>query len=366
MRWIVSTARVISEFNRPGPRIAAMTGVAILGLLGAARFADGGDFPACNEEAGTCFEPNDTPGCAISECCNLVCDVDAFCCFVIWDTPCADAAQQLCPACPGKGPCFEPNDTPGCEDGACCEIVCSIDSFCCAVVWDQICVDEALVVCGTEPCELTCPDGATPEPDACGENTNGGCLQDPAQFTPITCGETVCGTVWATGNRDTDWYELTVAETTLLTWTISSEFPAAGLIISGECEFGFQIVAEAYAVGCAPASAELCVDPGTYFLFIAPGTEAGPILEGIPCTDKGKGGDLGFFGNDYVATIQCEQCQRDCPADLNGDGSVGAADLLSLLVSWGPCKGCPADFDGDGTVGASDLLTLLVNWGPCP
>ncbi|MEE9130266.1 MAG: FG-GAP repeat protein [Phycisphaerales bacterium] len=55
-----------------------------------------------------------------------------------------------------------------------------------------------------------------------------------------------------------------------------------------------------------------------------------------------------------------------CVADLDGNGSVGASDLLLLLVSWGPCKGCPADFDGNGTVGASDLLALLVNWGPCP
>ena len=55
-----------------------------------------------------------------------------------------------------------------------------------------------------------------------------------------------------------------------------------------------------------------------------------------------------------------------CSWDLDGNGSVGASDLLSLLASWGPCKGCPADFDGDGNVGASDLLALLVNWGPCP
>ncbi len=365
MRWIVATARVMSELNRRGPSIAAMIGVAILGLFGAARFAEGGDNPACNEEAGTCFEPNDTPGCAIPECCNLICDLDPACCILIWDTLCADLAQKLCPACPGKGPCFEPNDTPSCEDGACCEIVCSIDPFCCAVVWDQICVDEALVVCGTEPCELTCPNGATPEPEACGESTNGGCLQDPPQFTPIACGETVCGTTRATGNRDTDWYELTVVETTLLTWTISSEFPAAGLIISGDCEFGFQIVAEAYAVGCAPASAELCVDPGTYILFVAPATEAAPILWGIPCRDD-KGKEPAFFGNDYLATIQCGLCQRDCPADLDGDGSVGVSDLLSLLASWGPCKNCPADFDGSGAVGVSDLLALLANWGPCP
>ncbi|MEE9129753.1 MAG: right-handed parallel beta-helix repeat-containing protein [Phycisphaerales bacterium] len=55
-------------------------------------------------------------------------------------------------------------------------------------------------------------------------------------------------------------------------------------------------------------------------------------------------------------------------ADLNSDDTVGAADLLGLLVSWGACaKGCClADLDLDGSVGASDLLALLVNWGPCP
>ncbi len=58
-----------------------------------------------------------------------------------------------------------------------------------------------------------------------------------------------------------------------------------------------------------------------------------------------------------------------CPWDLDGNGSVGASDLLSLLASWGPCPpkaDCPADFDDNGTVGASDLLALLANWGPCP
>ncbi len=55
-----------------------------------------------------------------------------------------------------------------------------------------------------------------------------------------------------------------------------------------------------------------------------------------------------------------------CAADLNDDGIVGAADLLSLLVQWGTDPGGPPDFDGDGIVGASDLLVLLVNWGPCP
>ncbi len=55
-----------------------------------------------------------------------------------------------------------------------------------------------------------------------------------------------------------------------------------------------------------------------------------------------------------------------CPADLDGDGSVGASDLLALLIAWGPNPGHPADLDSDGNVGASDLLALLANWGPCP
>ena len=56
----------------------------------------------------------------------------------------------------------------------------------------------------------------------------------------------------------------------------------------------------------------------------------------------------------------------DVIGDLDGDGVVGASDLLILLVNWGPCgdcKDCPADLNGDCTVGAVDLLILLANWG---
>jgi hypothetical protein len=56
----------------------------------------------------------------------------------------------------------------------------------------------------------------------------------------------------------------------------------------------------------------------------------------------------------------------DCPADIDGDGSVGMTDLLELLGAWGLNPGHPADIDGDGTVGMTDLLELLGAWGPCP
>ncbi len=49
------------------------------------------------------------------------------------------------------------------------------------------------------------------------------------------------------------------------------------------------------------------------------------------------------------------------PGDLDGDGSVGAADLATLLGQWGQSGG-PADLDGDGVVGSGDLAMLLGAW----
>lgn len=52
--------------------------------------------------------------------------------------------------------------------------------------------------------------------------------------------------------------------------------------------------------------------------------------------------------------------------DLDGDGSVGPADLGILLSTWGACDdpaGCPADLTGDGAVTSRDLGQLLAAWG---
>ena len=90
-------------------------------------------------------------------------------------------------------------------------------------------------------------------------------------------------------------------------------------------------------------------------------------LDGNPrFVDDPKTNDTGNGSPPIVDMGAYEFQPGDCPWDLDGNGSVGASDLLSLLANWGPCKGCPADFDDNGNVGASDLLALFVNWGPCP
>jgi len=59
--------------------------------------------------------------------------------------------------------------------------------------------------------------------------------------------------------------------------------------------------------------------------------------------------------------------------DLDGDGAVGTADLLTLLALWGPCPGgsacprvCLGEIHGDQFVGLLDFLALLEAWGPNP
>lgn len=104
--------------------------------------------PNCPGE-GNCSESNGTPGCNDEFCCNIICEIDPLCCYVDWDLNCANAASELCPACGNavSGSCFKANPTPFCDDKECCELVCSEDSACCEIEWDEICAAFALKIC---------------------------------------------------------------------------------------------------------------------------------------------------------------------------------------------------------------------------
>ena len=68
-------------------------------------------------------------------------------------------------------------------------------------------------------------------------------------------------------------------------------------------------------------------------------------------------------GQVYIDTFHINEGVTPA-ADLNGDCSVGPADLAILLGSWGVNPGHPADLNGDGNVGPPDLAILLGSWGP--
>ncbi|MCE2883061.1 MAG: hypothetical protein LW636_12000 [Planctomycetaceae bacterium] len=75
-----------------------------------------------------------------------------------------------------------------------------------------------------------------------------------------------------------------------------------------------------------------------------------------------------FYGfTDFTVRIDNLRVTRvqPNPADLDGSGTVNAADLSILLAAWGECppKGaCPADLNGDGLVDAADMSVLLAGW----
>jgi len=120
--------------------------------------------PYCGAGAGDCCEFNglDGPGCDDESCCETVCTfIDAFCCETQWDAMCAQWALQFCDcppaACnPNAGSCCESNDAgpPGCNNVMCCQIICEMDAFCCEIAWDGICTEQAneyCKVCGGDP-----------------------------------------------------------------------------------------------------------------------------------------------------------------------------------------------------------------------
>ncbi len=101
-----------------------------------------------------------------------------------------------------------------------------------------------------------------------------------------------------------------------------------------------------------------------------------PIAPGLPGAPRdvppAKDPDVALWADDVhpstvahevFANVVFDALITNNPADLDGDGIVGAADLAILLGSWGSCEGCPADLDGDGAVGAADLAILLGSWG---
>ena len=123
-------------------------------------------------------------------------------------------------------------------------------------------------------------------------------------------------------------------------------------------------------------TAELLDGKGIDYL---PGTYRALGNDGMHCELAINDGDNFYYPADVARSNALADALHDasdhlpvvadyqivCPWDLDGDGSVGILDLLTLLAAWGTDPGGPPDFDGDGTVGILDLLTLLANWGPC-
>ncbi len=122
---------------------------------------------------------------------------------------------------------------------------------------------------------VECPPGGLPEPEDCGASTNYGCFGAPAAFTLLQCGETVCGTLWASPSQlDVDWYELTTTQTTTFTWTAKTEllsqitiYKAAG---PGDCSSSLMLASHVVQPCDETSTCSGPQPPGTYRFVINP------------------------------------------------------------------------------------------------
>lgn len=68
-------------------------------------------------------------------------------------------------------------------------------------------------------------------------------------------------------------------------------------------------------------------------------------------------------------TMQADTPPPACPGDVDGDGTVGLADLAGIIVCWSQPAACNplADQDGDSVIGLGDLAVVINFWGTvCP
>ncbi|MFA7331368.1 MAG: T9SS type A sorting domain-containing protein [Candidatus Delongbacteria bacterium] len=164
---------------------------------------------------------------------------------------------------------------------------------------------DLTLFCGADPCEnlppVDCQGTAEVEP-------NEGWNDENATYGEITCGETVCGTTWATGgNRDLDWFHFThtggdIEVTTQIGMfdciLFLTDFDPAGAIIAS---------ADASPMCVAETITFAGLAAGEYHLVIAHND-----FEGVD-TDQ-----------DYALTLTClgDPCEGHVPVQCDGTAEV--------------------------------------------
>ena len=333
----------------------------------------GQDSFECGPEFGDCYEARETPGCFQPGCCALVCEVDSFCCTSMWDETCVDSAVVLCEdvLCPNYGSCNEFHITPGCSDEYCCEHTRLHDPFCGWGIWDDICVLEAEELCPIAACELIPPIDAIEEMESCLDRTNDGCALDVPAYLDLQCGETMYGTCVTSVPRDTDWLRIETPVEREYSITLRSEFPGRLVLVQGQCTGPITVMDERYCLPCGELVWDVTLSAGEWFVIVDAGNALRTINSGLPCDeidpedppDEGEEPPPSYYGLRYLLTFDC-QPGKDLDGDFNGDGKVDGIDLGIFLVSWGNTGFDPADLNGDNVVNGNDLGLFLTKWTP--
>ena len=192
---------------------------------------------------------------------------------------------------------------------------------------------------------FNCPVPSSPEFESCGQDLNGGCNRTPPAFEPIALGETICGNTWCDGiNRDQDWFDFSLAETTTVTLTGSAEVPILMGLMASPCPQGSFIISKT-APGHSSLSLMTTLAPGTYFAVAEPMD----LSTVIACL-----GDSQLEDNKYWLKIYGSNCFH--PSDVNLSLVTGT----TATVSWtapnpAPASGYRYEIRTSGTPGSGGV-----------
>jgi hypothetical protein len=168
----------------------------------------------------------------------------------------------------------------------------------------------ALATASTTSAQV-CDGSETPEgepvcSDGYVDTFNGGINSTPPVYSPITCGESVCGEagtfdLGGIANRDTDFYLLNLAVDTQVTWTVSAD-GFAHAITTVDPSLGVVVGDFATSAAGEEISVTNCLPAGAWALFVSTAN-----FTGVPC------------GSQYVGTVTCTPCVP--PPPLCGPGA---------------------------------------------
>ncbi len=231
-------------------------------------------------------------------------------------------------------PKFTFTRAPG-QSGACCH-----PDGTCDITLPGDCADNFLGVgsnCSQCPCIVSCPPGASQEPEPCGEDTDGGCGMPTPTFAPLACDQTMCGTAWFDGStRDTDWYQVDITQSMIFTMAAEAEFDVVfGLIeqtvpgAPGCDNITGYLNPYALANPCVQDSVTTaCMPAGTYYFFVSP-----QFTSVVTCPA------------DYTAALTCEPCTIPtgaCCVNLVCVETDYQTECTALGGLWYQGETCPA------------------------
>ncbi len=361
------------------------------------------DAGECPNPNNSCFANNGTPGCNDPTCCAFVCSIDPFCCNDHWDNFCAGSALIYCAQCGAEGTssCFIVHLTSrACNDPECCDLVCSLDSFCCTNQWDQLCVNLANANCcggggqsscltfdDTPGCEdpECCATVCAVDPFCCEQWWDFNCANEAAELC-TNCGSTSAGSCFSVHNNpscnnqpccitvclvdffccDSHWDDICVDEANRLC------SDTCGSNESGNCYTADPDPSCSYSPCCLTVCADdpYCCDVQWDSLCVAEALEwcggcgqpgAGSCTEAHASSGCNNSECCAIvcaidtfccnFSWDSICVDEavqlCASCAQDCVTSDTfsppADGKVDAADLAYLLGDWGVCAGCCGD-----------------------